>query len=167
MSAIWSQPIEILAGCLTAVTSHLLMSLGQTVFHRYLGHRRIGGKFSADHIRFHHGYYADDHVVSENHLDQERNNTPFFLIPVMLVVGVSYLLLPLGLFFIQITTMSISFYAHIYIDNQYHSTTSWLGRFFWFRRKQQLHFIHHRDADSNFAVIDYFWDRLLGTYRGI
>ena len=38
-------------------------------------------------------------------------------------------------------------------------------RFAWFRHKQQLHFVHHLHADSNFAVIDFFWDRLLGTYR--
>ena len=37
--------------------------------------------------------------------------------------------------------------------------------FAWFRRKQQLHFVHHRHANSNFAIIDNFWDRLLGTYR--
>ena len=40
-----------------------------------------------------------------------------------------------------------------------------LERFAWFRRKQQLHFVHHLHANSNFAVIDFFWDRLLGTYR--
>jgi sterol desaturase/sphingolipid hydroxylase (fatty acid hydroxylase superfamily) len=32
--------------------------------------------------------------------------------------------------------------------------------------KQELHFVHHRHAGCNFAVIDNFWDRLLGTYRG-
>ena len=41
---------------------------------------------------------------------------------------------------------------------------SWLGPVSWFRRKQQLHFVHHRHANCNFAVIDFFWDRLLGTY---
>ena len=33
------------------------------------------------------------------------------------------------------------------------------------RRKRQLHFAHHLHASSNFAVIDFFWDRMLGTYR--
>jgi hypothetical protein len=42
---------------------------------------------------------------------------------------------------------------------------SWLERFAWFRRKQELHFVHHRHANSNFAVIHFFWDRILGTYR--
>ena len=30
----------------TAMMAHLLMSLGQTLFHRYLGHSRLGGRFS-------------------------------------------------------------------------------------------------------------------------
>ena len=37
--------------------------------------------------------------------------------------------------------------------------------FSWFRRNQELHFVHHRHANSNFAVIHFFWDRVLGTYR--
>ena len=31
--------------------------------------------------------------------------------------------------------------------------------------KQELHFVHHRHANTNFAVIHFFWDRILGTYR--
>ena len=33
--------------------------------------------------------------------------------------------------------------------------------------KAKLHFLHHRYADCNFAVVDNFWDWLLGTYRSI
>jgi sterol desaturase/sphingolipid hydroxylase (fatty acid hydroxylase superfamily) len=50
---------------------------------------------------------------------------------------------------------------------KYHVTGCWLGRFRWFRRKQQLHFVHHHHANTNFAVIDFFWDSLLGTFRTV
>jgi len=30
---------------------------------------------------------------------------------------------------------------------------------------RQLEDVHHLHANTNFAVIDFFWDRLLGTYR--
>ena len=50
-----------------------------------------------------------------------------------------------------------SFYAHVYIDKEYHIEGSSLERFAWFRRKRQLHFAHHLHANSNFAVIDFFW----------
>jgi sterol desaturase/sphingolipid hydroxylase (fatty acid hydroxylase superfamily) len=162
-----SASIDALLYCVTAMIAHFLMSLGQTLFHRYLGHRHLGGKFFTNHVQFHHANYLNDLVVSNQYLSKEGNNTPFFLIPVTLVVGLSYLFLRLDLFMVQLAAMSLSFYGHVYFDKQYHVAGSWLGRFSWFRRKQQLHFIHHRHANCNFAVIDYFWDRLLGTYRSV
>ncbi len=152
---------------LTAMIAHLLMSLGQTLSHRYLGHSRLGGRFFKNHIQFHHVHYAGDHVVSNHYIDNGDNNTLFFLMPVALVVGLSYLFLKLDLFVVQLAVMSLSFCGHYYLDNEYHVAGSRLGRFRWFRRKQQLHFIHHRHGNCNFAVIDFFWDQLLGTYRSV
>ena len=106
-------------------------------------------------------------VVSTHYLDNGDNNTLFFLSPVALVVGQSYFFLRLDLFMVQLAAMSLSFYGHVYIDKQFHVAGSWLGRFSWFRRKQQLHFVHHRHANCNFAVIDFFWDRILGAYRSV
>jgi sterol desaturase/sphingolipid hydroxylase (fatty acid hydroxylase superfamily) len=37
-----------------------------------------------------------------------------------------------------------------------------LRRFTWFRRKQELQ-VHHREENCDFAVIDSFWDWLIGT----
>jgi sterol desaturase/sphingolipid hydroxylase (fatty acid hydroxylase superfamily) len=149
----------------TAMMAHLLMSLGQTLFHRYLGHSRLGGRFFRNHLQFHHVHYAGDHLVSGHYLDAGDNNMLFFLMPVAGIVGMSYFFLRFDLLTVQLAAMSLSFCGHYYIDNQYHVAGSWLGRFSWFRRKQQLHFIHHRQGNCNFAVIDFFWDRLLGTYR--
>ncbi len=64
--------------------------------------------------------------------------------------------IPLGVFLVQIITACASFSAHVYLDNQYHIAESRLLRFAWFRRKQQLHFVHHRYANSNLAIIDNF-----------
>jgi len=65
----------------------------------------------------------------------------------------------------QLVACAASFYAHVYFDKEYHVEGSRLQQFAWFRRKQELHFVHHRHANSNFAVIRFFWDRMLGTYR--
>src|SRR5882672_7106553 len=91
--------------------------------------------------------------------DDDGNNTPFFLIPVALMLLATYFLFPIGVFSIQIITAFASFSAHVYIDNRYHIAGSPLLRFEWFRRKQQLHFVHHTHGNSNFAIIDNFWDR--------
>jgi len=84
---------------------------------------------------------------------------------VFLVGASTYFVLPVDLFVVQAIACAASFYAHVFFDKEYHVEGSRFQRFTWFRRKQKLHFAHHRHADSNFAVIDFFWDRMLGTYR--
>jgi sterol desaturase/sphingolipid hydroxylase (fatty acid hydroxylase superfamily) len=150
---------------MTAVATHLVMSFGQTLMHYKLGHHPIGGKFFRNHINFHHVYYSKDHLVSRTYLGEEGNNTPFFFIPVFLVGACTYLVLPVDLFVVQVAACAASFYAHVFFDKEYHVEGSRLERFAWFRRKQELHFVHHRHANCNFAVIHFFWDRILGTYK--
>jgi hypothetical protein len=150
---------------LTAMGTHLVVSGSQTLFHYGLGHHRWGGVFFRNHIRFHHTYYAKGHLVSSAYRSDEGNNTPYFLIPTFLVAAVMFFVLPFDLFLVVAAASTGSFYAHVYFDKAYHVQDSKLMRFAWFRHKQQLHFVHHLHADTNFAVIDFFWDRLLGTYR--
>jgi hypothetical protein len=123
----------------------------QTLMHYKLGHHPIGGKFFRNHIDFHHTYYSKDHLVSPTYLGDEGNNTPFFFIPVFLVGACT--LLPFDLFVVQAVACAASFYPHVFFDKEYHVEGSRLQRFAWFRRKQELHFVHHRHANSNFAVI--------------
>src|SRR3984893_18504418 len=149
----------------TAAVTHLVMSFAQTLMHYKLGHHSMGGKFFRNHINFHHTYYSKDHLVSRTYLGDEGNNTPFFFVPVFLVGACTYFVLPVDLFVVQVVACAASFYAHVFFDKEYHVEGSRLQRFAWFRRKQELHFVHHRHANSNFAVIHFFWDRVLGTYR--
>src|SRR5260221_6849168 len=150
---------------MTAVATHLVMSFAQTLMHYKLGHHPMGGKFFRNHINFHHTYYSKDHLVSRTYRGDEGNNSPFFFIPVILVGVCTYLVLPIDLFVVQVVACAASFYAHVFFDKEYRIEGSRLQRFAWFRRKQELHFVHHRHANSNFAVIHFFWDRILGTYR--
>jgi Fatty acid hydroxylase superfamily len=150
---------------LTATATHLTISFGQTVIHYKVSHHRIGGLFFRNHINFHHTHYSAGHLVSSTYLGDEGNITPYFLIPVFLVGGCVYFLLPLNLFVVMTISAAASFYAHVFFDKEYHLEGSRLQRFAWFRRQQELHFVHHRHANSNFGVIHFFWDKILGTYR--
>jgi sterol desaturase/sphingolipid hydroxylase (fatty acid hydroxylase superfamily) len=150
---------------MTAVAAHLVVSLSQTLMHYKLGHHPLGGRLFRIHINFHHTHYSKDHLVSRTYLGDEGNNTPFFFIPFFLVGACAYLLLPFGFFVAVVVAGGASFYAHVFFDKEYHVEGSRFQRFAWFRRKQELHFVHHRHANCNFAVIDFFWDRILGTYR--
>src|SRR4051794_27998891 len=157
--------LELSSFCLTAICTHLVVSGGQTFLHCWLGHRRLGRALYRNHIKFHHAYYARGRLVSTTYRSGEGNNTPFFLIPTVLGGAGIFFLLPLELFVVTAIVGATSFYAHVLLDKEYHVENSRLERFAWFRRKQQLHFVHHLHADRNFAVIDFFWDRLIGTYQ--
>jgi hypothetical protein len=150
---------------ITAVATHLIMSFGQTLMHYKLGHHPIGRKLFHNHINFHHVYYSKESLVSRTYLDKEGNNTPFFFIPICIVGTCTYFVLPVDLFVVQVIACAASFYAHLFFDKEYHVEGSRLQRFAWFRRMQALHFAHHQHADCNFAVVDFFWDRIIGTYR--
>lgn len=149
----------------TAAATHLVVSFAQTLMHRELAHHPRGAILFRNHVRFHHTFYTKDHLVSRTYAGDKGNNTPFFLIPVLLVGACTYFILPIDLFVVQAIACAASFYVHVFLDKTYHVEDSWLQRFAWFRRKQELHFAHHRHAGCNFAVIDFFWDRILGTYR--
>ena len=161
--------IEIFFVALLVLGTHLTISGGQTLLHYWLGHHRVGGILYRNHINFHHRRYARGNLAraasDTEFAENDGNNTPFFLIPVGLVVIGLYFILRIDLFTAVILSAALSFYLHVHLDNQYHVEGSYLGRFGWFRRKQQLHFMHHLHANTNFAVIDFFWDRLLGTFR--
>src|SRR5580704_18962408 len=104
----------------TAVATHLVMSFAQTLMHYKLGHHQMGGKFFRNHINFHHTYYSKDHLVSQTYLGEEGNNTPFFLIPAAVVGACTFLVLPLDLFLVQTIVCGLSFYAHVFLDKEYH-----------------------------------------------
>ena len=153
--------LKLLLFFLTSLVTHLVMSFGQTFLHYKVAHHRIGGKLFRNHINFHHTHYADDHLVSRTYLGNEGNITPYFFIPIFLVGVCAYFLLPLNLFVVAVITSAASFYAHVFFDKEYHVEGSWLQRFAWFRRQQELHFVHHRHANSNFGIIHFFWDKML------
>jgi len=145
--------------------THLVMSFGQTLMHYWLGHRRIGGTLFRKHINFHHAYYARGHLATTLPEGNEGNNTPYFFIPIALAGAMAFIVLPPGLFIAMALAAGGSFHVHVWFDKAYHIKGSYLERFAWFRRKRQLHFVHHLHANRNFAVVDFFWDRVLGTYR--
>ena len=117
----------------------------------------MGGKFFRNHIDFHHSYCSKDHLVSPTYLGDDSNNAPFFFIPVFLVGSLHRLVLPTDFFIVQVVACAASFYAHIFFDKECHVEGLRLQRSARFRRKQELHFVHHLHANSNFAVIHFFW----------
>ena len=135
--------------------------------HQYLGHGRLGGRLYRTHINFHHGYYNKNRLASARYEGDEEDIAPLFLIPLGILATAAFFLLPLALFVTVLLAAAASFYLHVWFDKSYHVEGTYLERFAWFQRKRQLHYVHHLHANTNYAVIDFFWDRLLGTYRDV
>src|SRR3954454_9554315 len=107
MNSMWWRfmSIDIFLYVITATSAHFVMSLGQTLFHRHLGHRSFRGIFFRNRVHFHHVHYSGGRLASVHHGSNEGNNPPFFLIPAILVVGLSYLIMKFDLFVVQLAAM--------------------------------------------------------------
>lgn len=151
---------------LTAILTYYLASLIQAAFHALFGHRKVGGILYSTHLYHHHALYSNGRMVSDRYLPEEKDAAPFFIVPVALVGWAVYEFLPFDVFLVHAGSISLCFFGHLYLHKHYHLSKTWLGRFKWFRTRQQLHFVHHRHASKNYALIVLFWDRVFGTYQG-
>jgi len=157
--------MSMLSYAATIFLTHHAASLIQLTAHRFLGHRTGGGHISRVHAYEHHGVYSKDRMISERYLDEARSVDYYYAIPALLVAVSAYAVLPLDLLVTHLVTLGFSTFAHFYLHVQYHLRNTWLNRYAWFQRKQRLHLLHHRNMSRNYAVIEFVWDRLLGTFQ--
>jgi hypothetical protein len=148
-----------------AVATHYAGSLVQALLHCYLGHRQLGRGLHRDHLLNHHAIYSRGVMTSERYLDEERSITAYYVPPLIGLATVAYVFLPFELFCVHVLSLTASFALHSYLHTRYHLERTWLQRFQWFQRKQRLHAVHHRNGSKNFAVMEFVWDRVLGTYQ--
>ena len=158
---------RILAYALAVLLTYYLASFVQAFLHYLVGHSVFGRSLHQTHVRSHHGLYANDVLASDLYSDEEDSLTSYYVIPTVILVALAYFLLPLDILLVHFGSLALAFYAHVYLHVHYHLTNSWLKRFEWFRRKQRLHYVHHADMSKNFAVVEFFWDRVFGTYGGL
>ena len=150
---------------MTFLLTHHAASIIQLSLHRVLGHRKKCGYISRIHAHEHHGIYSKDLLVSESYLDEAQSVDYFYAIPIVLLATCVFLITRRDIFLVHIATLGLSTFAHLYLHVQYHLRNTWLKRYQWFKRKQRLHLLHHRDMTRNYAVIEFFWDRVLGTFE--
>ena len=149
----------------TAIAAdYLASSFLQVISHRWMGHKPSAGIFFRRHMFDHHRIYGPAHLVSTRYSDIERSLTPYYALLVSAAIGLLGLALPRAPLLGFSITMAASYVAHAYVHKHYHLEKSWLDRWPWFCRRRDLHYMHHRKTGCNFGVIDFFWDRLFGTF---
>lgn len=143
---------------------HVVASFVQTYFHRVLGHGEIGGWIRALHVGEHHTIYSGKRLETTRY-SEEKSLTLVYLLASLLMLP-AFLVLPRAMAVGFSAGLLLSYFAHIYLHAQYHLSNSPLRHRAWFCRMRALHMVHHRRQDRNFAVIDLYWDKLMGTFAG-
>ena len=152
----------------TLVVTHYLASFIQMSLHYLLGHqRRLGSYFHRNHLMYHHALYSKRIMVSGKYVPEEKTFMFYYIIPAVALAAAASSLLPYDLLILHVSVLSLSYAAHIYLHTHYHLSDTWLRRFRWFRKKQQLHVLHHKDMSKNLALIDFVWDRIFGSYEDV
>lgn len=158
-------PRLIVHGPLLAFAGYLSAAVTQTVFHRLFGHRRRIRPIFEVHMRGHHARYPPGRLRSDKWIDSEQHVMWWYALPLAPLVGVIGWLAPAWATAAFSAGLGFAIWWHIYIHKHYHLRQSWWRRFAWFRTKRRLHFVHHRSVRRNYAIVEYWIDRLMGTYR--
>ena len=106
-----------------------------------------------------------NNLQTETFVDLESHALNYYGIPIVVVAALVYFFAGTMVMIAHLISVFATFRWHLYLHEHYHLTESYLERFTWFRKKRHLHFIHHRDARYNFAVVEFWIDNLMGTRR--
>jgi sterol desaturase/sphingolipid hydroxylase (fatty acid hydroxylase superfamily) len=150
---------------LAFVITYYLSAIVQTIAHRLFGHTKRVMAIYAEHTHGHHARYARSDLLRDDWVPSERHVLWYFAIPFAAIAAVVWAMAPFAVLIAYVAGLIFSFALHLLLHRQYHVRGSLLERFAWFRRKRALHFIHHRRVRTNYAIVENWIDRLLGTYR--
>src|SRR5262245_31695609 len=150
---------------MTFIFTYYLSAVVQTLSHRLFGHTKRVMAIYADHTHGHHARYARNDLLRDDWVTSERHVLWYFAVPFSAIAAIVWTMAPFAVFLAYLAGLAFSFGLHLALHRHYHIRGSVFERFAWFRRKRALHFIHHRRVRSNYAIIENWIDRLLGTYR--
>lgn len=155
-----------LAESTTFAFTYYAAAIVQTVSHRVFGHTRRFLPIYSSHTHGHHAQYRRNELLQDRWIASERHVLWYFVIPFSFITLAVYLAAPWTVFVTHLLALAFSIGLHILLHRHYHLRGSPLERLGWFRRKRELHFIHHRRVRTNYAIVENWIDRILGTHRG-
>ena len=147
----------------TAVSTYYVMAIVQTLLHRVFGHRNRIRRIFVNHAIGHHGKYRKDALLTDRYIDSKTYVMFYYAIPIAIIAIGVFLVGGLLILLAYLAGVMAAFWLHLYLHEQYHLIQSPLRRFRWFRRKRELHFVHHRHVHRNYAIVEFWIDRLIGT----
>jgi sterol desaturase/sphingolipid hydroxylase (fatty acid hydroxylase superfamily) len=136
----------------------------QAALHHWIGHGTLLSWIGQIHVGSHHAFYTPRHYES-NGYNVHEEGLGYTYLPIAAATAVmAYFLLPAFLAVAVGLALVAVFGAHEYVHKHFHITGSWLLRYGWFRKKKEIHRIHHVNPGKNYGVLTTAWDRLAGTF---
>lgn len=155
----------------TVFATYLFGSFMGWVAH-WVFHRPWSGRLHRAHMA-HHLMYPRQNFLSDVYMDVGADSgTLFFTAAGIAVTAPPFAALwALGLPWWVFATVAVEGAligaANGYVHDALHVRGHWLGRFRWFERLRILHIVHHANVRVNLGIYDFWWDRILGTYRHV
>jgi len=150
---------------LAFVLTYYASSIIQAVSHRVFGHKRRIDAVFRSHALGHHAVYRRDALLLDHWVAAEKHVMWYFVplfVPLVLSV---YLLAPLSIFVAHMAAIAFSVWWHVFLHKQYHIRGSFFERYKWFMAKRELHLVHHLNVRSNYAIVEYWIDHVMGTIK--
>ncbi len=145
--------------------TYYFAAIVQTILHRLFGHHDRIHKVYEIHAKGHHGKYPPHRLMTDQWIESEQHTMWYYAIVfVPIAVLVAWCFGP-WIFLAHVTSLLFAIWWHLYLHEQYHLKHSAWEFFRWFRKKRALHFIHHREVRTNYAIVEYWIDRILGTRK--
>lgn len=151
----------------SVISTYYAMAVIQTVLHRVFGHRNRIRRIFVNHAIGHHAKYGTENLTSDRYIDSETYVMFYYLVPAAVIAAFVYLLggwLVAGGYAVGV---AFAFWLHLYLHEHYHLKDSYLQHFAWFRKKRELHFVHHRSVRKNYAIVEYWIDSIMGTRQNV
>jgi Fatty acid hydroxylase superfamily len=143
--------------------TYYLVAIIQTIFHRWFGHKKRIDRIYHNHAIGHHSKYPPKDLISNHWRPSERHVLWYYAVPLVPLLSVVIMFASLMVILGFIAGVIVSIGWHIYLHKQYHLQNSYWERFDWFLKKRTLHFQHHRKVKTNYAIVEFWIDDLMGT----
>ena len=147
------------------IAMYYAASIVQTLSHRAFGHRRAIKAVFRPHALGPHAIYKKSTLLLDHWIPAEKH-VMWYFVPIFLpLISGVFLLAPIQIFLGSSIGLAFAVWWHVFLHKHYHLQGSFFERFHWFRIKRELHFIHHKNVRTNYAIVEFWLDRLMGTIR--
>lgn len=137
-------------------------------------HRKWTGPAHRSHMEHHLVLYPPESLTSKAYKKAKwYHSGPFLFTPAFLIIlGAAWgLTCLLGLPFWALLTFGATLASYGFFNDwahdSFHVDGHVLERLSTWRRLRNLHFIHHVDMNKNFGIVNFAWDKVFKTFKGV